>query len=123
MASNDFRQGRLGRALVALAAQAAGGKGSAELVLAQHEKGRTLSGQGVNGLAGAPGTKAKNIVSLPISHEHPTAPTPPGAATAGGSLSFERGKEPVGLTGSRIPLSAGRISGSLGGEQLDVFRF
>src|ERR1044072_4355611 len=126
MASNDFRQGRLGRALVALAAQAAGGKGSAELVLAQHEKGRTLSGQGVNVLAGAPGTKAKNIASLPISNvdtNPPAAAHAPAAATAEGSLSFKRGKEAVGLPGIRIHLSAGTISGSLGGEQLDVFRF
>src|ERR1044072_4093009 len=131
MASNDFRQGRLGRALVALAAlaatalvaapaQAAGGKGSAELVLAQHEERGAVSGQGANFLAGAPGPKAKNIVSLPISNVDPNAPA---AATAEGSLSFKRGKEAVGLTGIRILLRAGTISGSLGGEQLDVFRF
>jgi hypothetical protein len=131
MASNDFRQGRLGRALVALAAlaataivaapaQAAIGQGSAELVLAQHEKGRTLSGQGVNVLAGTPATRAENVVSLPISHVDPSAPV---AAMAAGELSFKRGKRTVSLTGIRLHLSAGTISGVLGGEQLDVFRF
>lgn len=131
MASKDFRQGRLGRALAALTAlvatailaapaQAVTGKGSAELVLAQHEKGRTLSGQGVNVLPGAPSTKAKNIVSLPISNVDPNAPA---AATAEGSLSFKRGKRAVSLTGIRLHLSAGTISGVLGGEQIDVFKF
>jgi hypothetical protein len=131
MASNDFRQGRLGRALIALTAltataivvapaQAASGKGSAELVLAQHEKGRTLSGQGVNVLAGTPATKAKNIVSLPISDVNPQANP---SAAAEGSLSFKRGKRAVSLTGIRLHLSAGTISGNLGGEQIDVFKF
>jgi Htaa len=131
MASNDFRQGRLGRALVALAAlaataivaapaQAVSGKGSAEIVLAQHEKGRTLSGQGVNVLAGTPATKAERTVSLPISNVDPNASA---SATAEGSLSFKHGKQAVSLTGIRIHLSAGTISGNLGGEQVDVFKF
>lgn len=131
MASNDFKQGRVSRVLVALTAlaatailaapaQAAIGQGSAELVLAQHEKGRTLSGQGVNLLAGAPATKAKNIVSLPISNVDPNANA---SATAEGSLNFKRGKRAVSLTGIRLNLSAGTISGNLGGEQIDVFKF
>jgi hypothetical protein len=131
MASNDFRQGRMGRALVALAAlaataivaapaQAADGKGSAEIVLAQHKKGRTLSGQGVNLLAGVPASRAERIVTLPISSLDPNANP---SATADGSLSFKRGKRVVSLTGIRFHLSAGTISGNLGGEQLDVFRF
>lgn len=131
MASNDFRQGRLSRALAAIAALAATatfaapahaaiGQGSAEIVLAQHEKGRTLSGQGVNVLAGAPAAKAERTVSLPISNVDPNANA---SATAEGSLSFKRGKKAVSLTGVRIHLSAGTIGGNLGGEQIDVFRF
>lgn len=131
MASNDFKQGRVSRVLIALTAlagamilaapaHAVSGKGSAELVLAQHEKGRTLSGQGVNVLAGAPATKAERTVSLPISNVDPNAPA---SATAEGSLSFKRGKQVVSLTGIRVHLSAGAISGNLGGEQLDVFKF
>jgi len=130
MAPNDFKQGRMSKVLVALAAlagtailatpaHAASGKGSAELVLAQHQKGRTLSGQGVNVRAGAPATKAKNIVSLPISAVDPNANA---TATAEGSLSFKRGKRAVSLTGIRLHLSADTISGNLGGEQVDVFK-
>jgi hypothetical protein len=130
MASNDFKQGRLGRVLVALAAlagtailaapaPAVSGQGTAEIVLAQHAKGRTLSGQGINVLAGAPATKAERTLSLPISNVDPNANA---SATSEGWLNFKRGKRAVSLTGIRFHLSAGTLSGNLGGEQLDVFK-
>lgn len=106
-------------AAIADPAGAASGQGTAAIVLAEHDKGRTLSGQGVKVLAGAPASKAERTVSLPISNVDPNANA---SATAEGSLSFKRGKRAVGLTGLRFNLSAGTLSGTLGGEQLDVFQ-
>jgi hypothetical protein len=106
--------------LVAVApAAAAIGKGSADVLLAQHAKGRTLSGQGVKVIAGSPALKNGNVLSLPISTVETGA-----SATAGsdGWLRFKRGKRGVVFSSLRFDLSAGTLSGNLGGENVAVFR-
>lgn len=104
---------------VAASAQAAAGQGAAEIRFAQHGKGRTLSGQGVKVIAGAPALKNGNILSLPIS----SLEMGPSAAAAGdGWLRFKRGKRGVAFSSLRFDLTAGTLSGSLGGEDIAVFR-
>jgi hypothetical protein len=108
-------------ALLAIAApaQAASGTGRAAIVVAEHSKGRTLSGRGIKLLAAAPATKSDRTVSLPISAVDPgKAPT----ALADGSLSFKRGKMSVQLSGLRFDLAAGTLRGKLGGAEIEVFK-
>jgi Htaa len=131
MSSDDSKVKRTGRALTALVAamaalavlaapaSAASGKGEAVIVLADHAQGRTLSGQGVKVLAGAPATKVDRNLTLPISAVDPGANA---TASADGSLSFKRGKESVELSGLRFNLGAGTLRGALGGSEIDVFK-
>ena len=105
--------------LAASPAWALGGHGSAELRFAQHSKGRTLSGQGVRVVPGAPGQKAGDFASLPISSlDFGTAP----AAGSEASLAFKLGKKSVVLGGLRFDFAAGTLNGNLGGDDLAVFR-
>jgi hypothetical protein len=105
--------------LAAAPAWALSGGGSAELRLAQHDKGRTLSGQGVSIVAGSPAQKSGNLLSLPISTvELGAAP----AASSNGSLQFKRGKRAVTLSGVRLDLAAGTLNGNLGGQDLAVLK-
>lgn len=105
--------------MTAPSARAASGHGSAELKLAQHDRGRTLSGQGVSILAGAPARKTGNLLSLPISSlELAAAPS----AGSEGWIRFKRGKRAVLLSGIRLDLAAGTLNGNLGGRELAVFR-
>lgn len=105
--------------LAASPASAASGQGTAELRLAQHDKGRTLSGQGVGVVAGTPAQKTGNLLSLPISTvELGAAP----AAGSDGWLQFKRGKRAVTLTGIRLDLAAGTLNGTAGGQALAVFK-
>jgi Htaa len=106
-----------GMAVVSTPVNAASGEGMAAIVLAEHDRGRTLSGQGVRLRAGAPATKTGRTLTLPISNVDPGATA---SAAAEGSLTFKRGKRSVALTGLRFNLTAGSLSGNLGGEQLDV---
>lgn len=104
--------------LAAAPASALGGSGSAQLLLAQHAKGRTLSGQGIDVVAGTPAVAAGKSLDLPIgSLELGAAPS----ATSDGWLRFKRGKRSVALTGIRFDLAAGTLIGKLGGEELPVF--
>jgi Htaa len=131
MSSEDSKVKRTGRALTALVAamaalvalaapaSAASGKGEAVIILADHAKGRTLSGQGVKLLAGAPATKADRSLTLPVSAVDPDANA---AASADGSLSFKHGKKSVELSGLRFNLSAGTLRGILGGSEVNVFQ-
>ena len=131
MSSNESRKGRVGRALIAFAAVAAtsgalavpagaaSGQGAAAIALANHSKGRTLSGQGVKVLANAPATKSGLLLNLPISEVDPGATA---SATVNGSLRFKRGGKSLQLTGLRFNLAAGTLSGQLGDEQIDVFK-
>ncbi|HEU4461222.1 MAG TPA: HtaA domain-containing protein [Solirubrobacterales bacterium] len=95
--------------LAASPAWAASVNGSAALKLAQHDKGRTLSGQGGQLVAGA----------LPITELDVAKAT---AATSG-ALSFRKGGREVTFTGIRFDFSAGALSGLLGGQQTTVFKF
>lgn len=104
---------------LAASAQAAAGQGTADIRLAQHSKGRTLSAQGVKVIAGAPASKSGNILSLPISTVEAGAPA---AAGSDGWLRFKRGKRGVVLSSLRFDLTAGTLNGSLGGENIAVFR-
>jgi hypothetical protein len=104
---------------VAASAQAAAGQGTADIRFAQHSKGRTLSGQGVKVIAGAPALKNGKILSLPISTVEAGAPA---AAGSDGWLRFKRGKRGVVFTSLRFDLTAGTLNGSLGGESIAVFR-
>lgn len=104
---------------VAASAQAAAGQGTADIRFAQHGKGRTLSGQGVKVIAGAPALKSGNILSLPISTVETGAPA---VAGSDGWLRFKRGKRGVVFSSLRFDLSAGTLNGHLGGEDIAVFR-
>ncbi|HEV2727301.1 MAG TPA: HtaA domain-containing protein [Solirubrobacterales bacterium] len=104
---------------VAASAQAAAGQGTADVRLAQHSKGRTLSGQGVKVIAGAPALKSGNVLSLPISSVETGSPA---AAGSDGWLRFKRGKRGVVLSSLRFDLGAGTLNGRLGGEDIAVFR-
>lgn len=105
--------------LLAAPAQGAAGQGSADIRFAQHDKGRTLSGQGVKVIAGAPASRTGNVLSLPISTVDPGA-----SASAGsdGWLRFKRGKRAVVLSGLRFDLAAGTLNGKLGETEIAVFR-
>lgn len=130
MSSNGSRNSWAGAvpaaliALVALAAlaapaSAAPGQGTAVVILAEHSKGRTLSGQGVKVLASAPATKDGRSLSLPISNVDPGANP---SATSEGWLRFKRGKRGVNLTGLRFDLGAGALTGKLGDEEIAVLQ-
>ncbi|HKO38186.1 MAG TPA: HtaA domain-containing protein [Solirubrobacterales bacterium] len=104
---------------VAASAEAAAGQGTADVRLAQHGKGRTLSGQGVKVVAGAPALKSGNVLSLPISTVETGSPA---AAGSDGWLRFKRGKRGVVLSSLRFDLTAGTLNGKLGGEDVAVFQ-
>lgn len=104
--------------LTAPSALAVPGHGSAEFRLADHDKGRTLSGQGVTVSAGSPAKQEGNLLALPISSVEPGAAA---AATSGGWLRFKQGKRGVTLSGLRFNLTAGTLDGRLGGEEIPVF--
>jgi Htaa len=104
--------------IAAPSAPAAPGQGSAEVRLAQHAKGRTLSGQGVKVVAGSPAKQAGNVLTLPISAVESGAT----AATSDGWLRFKRGKRGVILSALRFDLTAGTLSGRLGKQEIAVFR-
>ncbi len=95
--------------LAASSAWAANATGSAELKLAQHDKGRTLSGQGAKLVAGG---------WLPIVALDPTKAT----ASTSGSLSFRKGSRETTLTSIHFDFVAGTLSGLLDGQETAVFR-
>ncbi|HEX7278225.1 MAG TPA: HtaA domain-containing protein [Solirubrobacterales bacterium] len=105
--------------LLAAPAQGAAGQGTADIRLAQHDKGRTLSGQGVKVGTAAPGSKAGSVLSLPIST---VAPGSPASAGSDASISFQLGKRSAVLSGLRFDLTAGTLHGKLGGQELAFFR-
>jgi hypothetical protein len=106
--------------LSASSVAAAAGQGSAEMRFAQHGKGRSLSGQGVSILAGAPAQKQGNVLSLPITAVDSSAAA--AAASADGRLRFKRGKRVVALSALRFDLAAGTLEGKLAGDEVTVFR-
>jgi len=108
-------------ASMALAAPALGAvaQGSATIALAKHAKGRTLSGQGVKVLAGAPAGIAGSTLTLPISAVDPGSQA---SAGADGWLSFKRGKRSVKLSELRFNLTGGTLEGKLGQTQIPALR-
>jgi hypothetical protein len=114
----------LALAAVALAAPANAAKaaGKAALLLAEHEQGRTLSGQGVKILAGAPATRAGRALDLPIGEVKFVEPGAIASATGEGSLQFKKGKRAVTLSEISFNVSAGTLSGKLGDTAIDVFK-
>lgn len=95
--------------MAAPSAWAAGGQGRAELKLAQHDKGRTLSGQDGKIVVG----------TLPITELDLAKAT----ATTSGNLSFRRGSREVDLTGIHFDFAAGTLNGLLAGQETAVFKF
>lgn len=105
-------------AALAAPAGAASGSGEAAIIPANHDKGRTLSGQGVKLLAGTGATAQNGTLGLPIGELNPgSKPT----AASSGSFSFKRGKRSVALTGIHFDLTAGTLVGTLGGTEVPVF--
>lgn len=95
--------------LAASPAGAASANGSAELKLAQHGKGRTLSGQGGKIVVGG-----LPIVDLDLAQA---------TAATSGALSFRKGSREVTLTGIHFDFGAGTLNGLLAGRETAVFRF
>lgn len=92
---------------------------AAVFATASHDKGRTLSGQGVTLLVGNGGTAQGDKLTLPIAHVHfGTQP----AAVSAASLTFKKGKASVLFTDVRLNLSAGTIVGKLAGTETSIFR-
>jgi hypothetical protein len=125
-------RGRRGRALLALAATALAGTalaspvsaapatGDTAIRLAEHDRGRTLSGQGVRVVAKGAATESGSILTLPIAaveSGNPASATPP----ADSWLRFERGGRGVALTDLELDLSKGQLTGKLAGKQMAVF--
>ena len=105
MSSHASRRSRLSTGLLAVAATlaltaglaapagAVSGQGNAVIVAAQHEKGRTLSGQGVKLIVGAPGSAEGNKLTLPIAEVSPAGAQP--SATGPAALKFDGGQMPI----------------------------
>lgn len=106
-------------ASVATPANASPGEGAAAIKLADHDKGRTLSGQGVRVLANAPASKQAQTLTLPIVDVSPVAPA---SAKSNGALSFKRGKKSVALANVHFDLANGTLAGTLGKEEIAVFK-
>ena len=93
---------------------------AAVFVTANHEKGRTISGQGVKLLAGNGGSAQGNKLTLPIAEVNLSSTQP--SATGAASLTFKKGKASVLFTDLRFDLSAGTIAGKLAGTETSIFR-
>ncbi|HWM55351.1 MAG TPA: HtaA domain-containing protein [Solirubrobacterales bacterium] len=93
--------------------------GSTAIILANHAKGRTLSGQGVAVQAGSPATKGGRTLSLPITAVEPGAGA---SATVDGWLRFKRGKRGVVVSALRFDFAAGALVGKLGEEETAIFK-
>ncbi len=132
MSSHASRRSRLATGLLAVAAAmaltagiaapagAVSGQGSAVIVAAQHDSGRTLSGQGVKLIVGTPGSAEGNKLTLPIAEVSPAGAQPSAAGSA--ALTFKRGKESMTFTDLRFDLAAGTLVGRFDGAQVPIFR-
>ena len=132
MSSHASRRSRLATGLLAVATTAAlaagfatpagavSGQGNAVIVAAQHDSGRTLSGQGVKLIVGAPGSAEGNKLTLPIAEVSPAGAQPSAAGPA--ALTFKRGKESMTFTDLRFDLAAGTLVGQFDGGQVSIFR-
>lgn len=106
--------------LVSPAAALGATSGAATIRPAHHDGGRTLSGQGVEILAGTGATAGANAISLPIDTLQAGGATPWAETPA--ALSFVHGKSSLTLSAIRFEFGAGTLTGLLGGRRLPVFR-
>lgn len=106
-------------ALGAAPAAAVEGTGEATIKVVDAGKGRTLSGQGVQLVAGAGTGKAGGKLALPIAGVHPGDKNP--SANSKAVLKFKRGKRVVSLSGISFNLGTGTLRGTLGGTKMGVF--
>jgi Htaa len=107
-------------ATIAAPARAASAQGGAEIRLARHEKGRTLSGQGVTIVpTGGGGGAQDGWLKLPIDSVEVGADPRAGSPA---SLAFRKGGKSVALTDLRFDLEAGTLTGKLDGEQMEILR-
>ncbi len=102
-------------AVLASPAAAASASGEAVLRPADHDKGRTLSGQGVQIVADNGASAAAGTLTLPLNSLEASS------VASGASLSFDRGKRSVALTAISFDFAKGTLNGSLDGQQLAVF--
>jgi hypothetical protein len=133
MSSYEPRRSRLVASLLALAAAAAltvalvapaqayKGEGSAVIVSANHDKGRTLSGQGVKILPGTDATAAGGKLTLPVAELNPGVTGAQPSAQSSAALTFKRGKQSLSLTGIRFDLAKGTLVGTLDGATIPIF--
>ncbi len=107
-------------AALATTAAAAPASGDTAIRLADHDNGRTLSGQGVTVVAKGTGTESGRTLTLPITAAETGKPA---SATPAPSswLRFERGGRGVALTDISLDLASGQLTGKLAGEQTAVF--
>lgn len=131
MSSIESRRSRLSSSLLALAAavaltaafaapaSAVKGQGNAVIVAAQHDKGRTLSGQGVK-LSLTGGTVEGNKLTVPIAEVNPAGPKP--SATSSAILSFSKSKKAADFADLHFNLSAGTLDGKYEGAEVPIFR-
>jgi hypothetical protein len=106
-------------AAASASARAAEAHGSAVIALANHAKGRTLSGQGVKLVASTPAALSVNQLTLPVSSVELGAKP---AASLGGGFAFSSGKRTVAVTAPRIDVAGGSLVGRLGGTEVAIFR-
>lgn len=92
--------------------------GSAVIAPANHDEGRTLSGQGVKLLAGAAASAPGGKLTLPVNGLS-FGPRP--SASTAADLTFKRGKKSVVFSEVRFDLAAGTLAGRLHGGEVPIF--
>ncbi len=100
-------------------ASAADAHGSTVIALANHAKGRTLSGQGVKLVAATPAALSANQLTLPVSSVELGAKP---AAGLGGGFAFSANKRTVAVASPRIDVASGALVGQVGGTEMAIFR-
>ena len=105
-------------AVWAAPASAASASGSAVILTAKHDRGRTLSGQGGKLVAGEGTTLEDGKLTLPVPEVDPANST----AGHSGNLAFRKGSRGVALAGIHFNFTAGTLDGLLGGQEMAVFK-
>lgn len=106
-------------ATLTASAGAVGAHGSAVIALANHSKGRTLSGQGVKLVAANPASLVGSQLTVPVSAaEFGSKP----AANLSGGFSFKARGRTVVVTKPRVDIAAGALVGTVDGADLPIFR-
>jgi hypothetical protein len=106
-------------ATMTASASAVPAHGSAVVALANHAKGRTLSGQGVKVVATAPASLTGTQLTVPVSAVE--LGSKPGAHLSGG-FSFAANGRSVAVASPRIDVAAGALVGIVGGAEVQIFR-